>query len=184
MGNVLDTVDDHPRIIEKNDIAVFAHDLYDQLHRLQISHLVQMFDGDLNDPLHARLSDPGDPSVADMFPEKHTEVRRGQRIGFIIRNEINKGQAGACREQKPVRFFLILYDQQQLVRLRLIDFIDAAAREQTIHIIYNIGNDNSVKSHIYSSSKNCGAGYISCEIYRPAVHFLKILPKGKNPYVL
>ena len=161
MGNVLDAVDDHSRVIEKDDVAVLAHDLNDQLLLTQISQLIEMFDGYLHDSFHARLAHPRDPSVADMLPQQHAKIRRGQRVRLIIRRKIDQRQTGAGRQQQPVRFLLILYNQQQLIGLRLINFIDTPAGKQTIHIINNIGNDNSVKSHIYSSCENCGARYIS-----------------------
>ena len=42
-GYVLDAVQDHILVVAENDIAVFAHDLNDQLPLAQIAQFIEMF---------------------------------------------------------------------------------------------------------------------------------------------
>ena len=83
-GNVLDAVDDRAFIVTENDIAVFAHDFYDQLFPAQIPQLIQMFYIQVDDSLKLWLGNVCDTAVPDMFSEKHTEIRGGHRSRFIF----------------------------------------------------------------------------------------------------
>ena len=58
MGDMLDAVDDHSRIVQKNDVAVFAHDLNDQFLLAQISQFIEMLDGDLDDSAPSPAGSP------------------------------------------------------------------------------------------------------------------------------
>ena len=51
------------------------------------------------------------------------------------------------RNQKPVIFPLVLDNQQQLIRLGLVYFIDASPGEEKVHIAYYICYYNAVKGH-------------------------------------
>ena len=59
-----------------------------------VTPVVQMLQGDIDDPLEVRLADGGDPGGADVLAQQHTEVgsRHGRRL--ILFCQIDKRQAG------------------------------------------------------------------------------------------
>ena len=89
-GNVLDAVDDYVIFIAEDNIAVFAHQLYDELFGSQIPHFVQMLDSEIQNPFHARLCDGENPSVLDVLAQQHAEIGGCHGAGFILFREKHK----------------------------------------------------------------------------------------------
>ena len=82
--NVLDTVEDHAVFVAEDDVAVLAHQFYDQELLTGIAHLIAVFQLKFYNTFHAGLADTADAGTADMLAEKHTEVRRGERAWFVL----------------------------------------------------------------------------------------------------
>ena len=83
-GNMLDTVNDHIFVIDKDDITVFTHDLNDQLLTAKITHFVQMLYMEVDDSLQPRLGDVGNPAVLQMLSQQHTKTRCRHGTGLVI----------------------------------------------------------------------------------------------------
>ena len=80
---MFDTVNDRSVLITENDIAVFPHDLHDQLFFTEISKLVEMFDFKMDDPFQFWLPDFRNAPVVDMFAKQHTEIRGSHWTWFV-----------------------------------------------------------------------------------------------------
>ena len=70
-----------PSEVQENNIAVFAHDLHDQILAAKIAKLIQMLDCKMNDPLQFGLPDIHDPAVCNVLSQKHT-VKLGAVMGL------------------------------------------------------------------------------------------------------
>ena len=125
-GDMLDTVQDHALVIAENDVAVFAHDFYDQRLPAKVTHLIQMLNIEMDDPFQLRLTDRHDPSVSYIFSEQHTEIRCRHGTWFIFFRQIDQRKGGACGNAEPFLSFRSLDCEQKLVGFRLGDFIDSS----------------------------------------------------------
>ena len=130
-GNVFDAVDDGVLLITKDKIAVFSHQFQDQLFFPEIPKIIIVFDLKVDDPLQARLPDPGDLSVSDMLAQKHTEIRGSQRPLFVGFCSINKGKAGTGgHEQADLSSVAAFKGDQQFIIFRLCNLVDAGVRKK------------------------------------------------------
>ena len=66
-GYVLDTVDDLIFFVTEDNIAVFSHDLHDQVFGTQITQFIQMLDRKTDDSFHTGLFYRDDLAASDMF---------------------------------------------------------------------------------------------------------------------
>ena len=87
---MFDTVDDLTLIVTENDIAVFSHDLNNQVFPAEVAKFVEMFNRKMNDTLKSRLPDINNAAATDMFAQKHTEVWGGHRTWLILRGQIDQ----------------------------------------------------------------------------------------------
>ena len=99
--NVLDTVEDHAVFVAEDDVAVLAHQFYDQEFLTGIAHLIAVFQFKFHNTFHAGLADTADAGTADMLAEKHTEVRRGERAWFVFASKIDQRKRSTGRDKKP-----------------------------------------------------------------------------------
>ena len=95
---MLDTVDDFLILITENDVAVFAHDLYDQLFLPEIAKFIQMFNLESDDAFQTRLRDPGDPPVTDVLAEKHAEIGGSHGTGLIDICQVDQRKRSTCAD--------------------------------------------------------------------------------------
>ena len=95
--NVLDTVEDHAVFVAEDDVAVLAHQFYDQELLTGIAHLIAVFQLKFYNTFHAGLADTADAGTADMLAEKHTEVRRGERAWFVFASKIDQRKRSTGR---------------------------------------------------------------------------------------
>ena len=107
-----------------------------------------MLDDHDNYSLKARLIHINYPSVVDMLPEEHTEIRRCHRILLGGLLKVYKREACIRRHEQPVILPVILYYYVELVLLRLIYLIYPSVDEFLLHVSYHIGYHYSVKRHI------------------------------------
>ena len=150
-GNVLDAVDDYVVFIAENDVAVFAHQLHDELLGAQVPHFIQMLDLKIQNPLHAGLGDGENPAVLDMFAQEHTEVGSSHGAGFIFSCEKCEREGSRRGQGEPVLAAVVFYGKKQLIRLRLGDFIDPSACERIGKLLSDCCDSNTVKCHDQSS---------------------------------
>ena len=66
-GHMFDTVDDLVLFVTEDNVAVFSHDLHNQIFGTQITEFIQMFNSKTDDPLHTRLFDGDDLATSDML---------------------------------------------------------------------------------------------------------------------
>ena len=86
---MFDTVNDLTLIVTENNIAVFSHDLDDQIFPAEVTKFIEMFNCKMNNTLKSRLPDINNAAAADMFAKKHTEVWGSHRTWLILRGQID-----------------------------------------------------------------------------------------------
>ena len=123
---MFDAVDNLTFFIAENDIAVFSHDFYNQLFAAEVPHLVEMFDGEADNPFQSRLGDIHNPAAADVLAQKHAEVGCCHRACLVALCEVDKGERGAGRKIEALCSRLGFDSQKQFVRFRLRDFRDSS----------------------------------------------------------
>ena len=157
--NPFDAVQDRVVLFTENDIAVFAHDLHDQLLVPQIAHFIQMFDLKEDDAFQARLPNGNDAPVLQVLAEKHTEIGGGQRAGLIFPRQIDQRERGAGGDTQAklsrgrfVRFGQGLcagFDgQEQLVGFRLRDLGKPPVQDRFVELGHQAGDGDAVKCHM------------------------------------
>ena len=75
-------------------------------------------------PLKSRLGNGYDPCASDMLAQQHTEIGRSQGTGLVVFRQINQRKGRAGGKKQPVLRPLILDGKDQLICLRLSDFVD------------------------------------------------------------
>ena len=65
--NMFDTVDDRHIRLTENDIAVFAHQFYNEYFLTDIPHFVEMFNMKMQDTFQSGLGDGENLTAIDMF---------------------------------------------------------------------------------------------------------------------
>ena len=144
---MFDAVNDLSVRCAEDDVAVFSHDLDDQFFAAQIAQFVQMFDRKMDDPFQFRLPDIDDPSAADVFAQKHAEVRRGHGRGFVCVCQVDKRKGGVRADEEPPLSVCCLYRKEQFIRLGLCDLCDASPDQLISEFVDKVSHDNAVKSH-------------------------------------
>ena len=94
---VFDTVQNLIVFIAEDNIAVFSHNLHNQIFCAEIAQFVQVFYSKTNDSFHSRLGDGDDPPAANMLSQQHTEIRRSQRAVFVFVCQVSQRKAGVDR---------------------------------------------------------------------------------------
>ena len=128
-GHMLDAVQYHPVLIDKENVAVLSHDLDDEGLLTEIPHFVQMLRLNAQDALQAGLGDAQDPAVLNVLSKEHTEIGGRQGALLVVPCQIRQGEGGVRGEQEPFLTVPGLYREKQFVRLRLGDLIDPSAGE-------------------------------------------------------
>ena len=64
---MFDTVYDLILFVTEDNVAVFSHDLHNQIFGTQITKFIQMFNSKTDDPLHTRLFNSDDLATPDML---------------------------------------------------------------------------------------------------------------------
>ena len=64
---MFDTVKDRIVLLTEDQVAVFSHDLHNQIFGTQITEFIQMFNSKTDDPLHTRLFNRDDLATPDML---------------------------------------------------------------------------------------------------------------------
>ena len=64
---MFDTVKDRIVLLTEDQVAVFSHDLHNQIFGTQITEFIQMFNSKTDDPLHTRLFNRDDLATSDML---------------------------------------------------------------------------------------------------------------------
>ena len=64
---MFDTVYDLILFVTEDNVAVFSHDLHNQIFGTQITEFIQMFNSKTDDPLHTRLFNRDDLATPDML---------------------------------------------------------------------------------------------------------------------
>ena len=82
---MFDAVNNFSITVTENDIAVFSHDLDDQIFPAEVTKFIEMFNCKMNDTFKSRLPDINNAAAADMFTKKHTEVWGSHRTWLILR---------------------------------------------------------------------------------------------------
>ena len=142
--NMFDTVDNgHIRLAE-NNIAVFAHQFYNEYLFTDIPHFVEMFNMKMQDTFQSGLGNGKNLAAVDVFAQQHAEVRRYSRIGRRIICQINQWQRGTGRNQQFVIGTIILNAENQCIRFRLINFINTSSRQCLREFIYDIRYNKSI----------------------------------------
>ena len=144
---MLDTVDDHIFIVNKNNITVLSHNFNHQVFPAQIAHLIQMLNLDLDDSLQPWLGDSYDTPILNMFSEQHTEAGSCHRTLLIVFRQINQRQGSAGRDKKPLLSAVYFYREHQLIAFRLCYFINPPSEKAVIQFLYDTGDRYSVKCH-------------------------------------
>ena len=117
-----------PVLLHEDNVAVLSHKLHNQPLAAQISHLIQMFDVEMDDSFKSGLSNIGDSAVLKMLAQEHAKARSRHGAGFIALCEINQGQGCPGRDQKAsLTAACCFYGKQQLVIFRLGNLINAPA---------------------------------------------------------
>ena len=146
-GNMFDTVKDRIVLLTEDQVAVFSHDLHNQLLAADIAEFVQMLELKNKNTLESRLGNGENAGAADAFAEQHTEIRCGHRAGLIVVRQVDQRKRSTCREEKTVNGTVVFYCNHQLVVFRLCDLVDLSADDGLIQFLCNICNGNSIKSH-------------------------------------
>ncbi len=93
---MFDAVYDLAGFIEKNNIAVFPHDLHHQGFVHQIPQFVEIFQFNLHDTFQSVLGNSGDTGAIQMFSQKHAKVRRRQWRSFWLPSQIDQRKRRTC----------------------------------------------------------------------------------------
>ena len=93
---MFDAVNDFIILIDKNDIAVFAHDFHYKCFFTEIPHLVQMLNMDPDNTLQAGLGNIRDPAILQMLSKKHTKTGSCHGTLLICFREVDKGKGCTC----------------------------------------------------------------------------------------
>ena len=144
---MFDTVKDRIVLLTEDQVAVFSHDLHNQLLAADIAEFVQMLELKNKNTLESRLGNGENAGAADVFAEQHTEIRCGHRAGLIVVRQVDQRKRSTCREEKTVNGTVVFYCNHQLVVFRLCDLVDLSADDGLIQFLCNICNGNSIKSH-------------------------------------
>ena len=85
---MLDAVDDRAVLVTEYNVGMFSHKLNNQCLMAQVPHLVEMLDLHVDDTLHMRLENTGDPAVGNVLTKHHAEGRCGHGAGFVLLGQI------------------------------------------------------------------------------------------------
>ena len=150
-GDMLDTVHDLFPVVQKDDVAVLAHELDDQRVAAEVAHLVEVFHCKTQDPLEAGLRHRVDAAVLQVFAQEHAESRRLKRGLSLFGREISQREGGVCREIEPALAPAALGGRfeckDQFVAVRLRYFVYSGARKSVGEFLAETGGRDSVKSH-------------------------------------
>ena len=102
---MFDTVNDLTLIVTENNIAVFSHDLDDQIFPAEVTKFIEMFNCKMNNTLKSRLPDINNAAAADMFTKKHTEVWSSHRTWLILRGQIDQRKRSIRRNRETILTF-------------------------------------------------------------------------------
>ena len=126
---MFDTVKDRIVLLTEDQVAVFSHDLHNQLLAADIAEFIQMLELKNKNTLESRLGNGENAGAADVFAE------------------VDQRKRSTCREEKTVNGTVVFYCNHQLVVFRLCDLVDLSADDGLIQFLCNICNGNSIKSH-------------------------------------
>ena len=111
-------------LIAENNVGMLAHQLDDERLMAKITHLIQMFNCDIDNAFHVWLGYINNSSTCNVLAQYHTESRRLQRAGLVLVCQVKKRKGGTGRHRHPVLPILSLAGKQQLVVFRLCDLTD------------------------------------------------------------
>ena len=135
----------------ENNIAVFSHDFHNQFFTTQIAQFIPVLNRKHQNTFQSGLPDRQDFAAADMFSEKHAEIRCSHWAWLVLLRQVSQRKRGAGRQQQPVLFFIIFYRNQKFVRFRLCDFCNMSAGQCLIQFFSYVRDGDSVKCHsLYS----------------------------------
>ena len=115
-------------LFRQKDVRVFAHDLDAQLS-LRRRKVGKTQDAEDEDALKARRLHAQDLRALQILPKQHTEIGRGQRVGRVVRREINPAIGSIRVDRQFQRAFLRVYKKGEFFFPGLIDAVDASAAE-------------------------------------------------------
>ena len=129
---MFDTVKDRIVLLTEDQVAVFSHDLHNQLLAADIAEFIQMLELKNKNTLESRLGNGENAGAADVFAEQHTEIWCGHRAGLIVVRQVDQRKRSTCREEKTVNGTVVFYCNHQLVVFRLCDLGDPSVQDGII----------------------------------------------------
>ena len=115
-------------LFRQKDVGVLAHDLDAQLP-LRRRKVRKTQDAEDEDAFKPRCFHAQDLRALQILPEQHAEIGRGQRVGRVVRREINPAIGSIRVDRQFQRALLRVYKKGEFFFPRLIDAVDASAVE-------------------------------------------------------
>ena len=147
----LDRAQDSSFAIQKDDIAVFAHDLGDKAH-----HVFTGRAGKYRYPLSGLLLYLHQTRALQVLTEQHDErARRGERLGQPLRGQVKSRVGGIGGEQQPV-LLPAIHGERHGMSGRLYYLLYPAAGSHRTHLVSNGCHGKRVKRHTVGSLVQTG----------------------------
>ena len=138
-------------VLVENDVAVFADEFEGEGARCDAPAACNHVNVEVDDAVTSLLPHGGDASRFELFPEEHDE---GWRLGGILGcvfDEMCGWVAGVGVDIEEQVFPRLAYGEDDGLLIRLVDFIDAPARECIREFTCEGGHGEAVKAHSITS---------------------------------
>jgi len=129
LGHMLDGVQDLPRPVGQDEVAVLPHTLQAQGQVRLITQFIPGGAVDLHDALQTRLADTPNEARSQAVSEQHAENRRLLGIGLGFPRQVNPGVTPGGGQDQPVVFSSASHKKPHLVFFGLQHAVDRSARE-------------------------------------------------------
>ena len=148
MSDPLDGVQNFAVLIGQNQVAVFAHDLQNEVFRCDIAHFIGGFYADDDDTFKIRLHDVNDFTAGDMFTHDHAEQRRSHGVFSVCFCQMHTGVGRIGRNDDFFRTHTGDADSHaDLIGYRLMNFIDTPSQKGSFQFGYDGRCCNAVQCH-------------------------------------
>ena len=131
----------------EDDVAVFADELKGERARRDASAARDYVDVEVDDAVAPLLSHGGNAPRFELFPEEHDEGWRLGRILGCILDEMCGRVACIGIDVEEQIFPRLTYGEDNGLLIRLVDFVDAPARECVCEFTGEGGHGEAVKAH-------------------------------------